>query len=140
MGIKDAISNFFNLKNDECKSENEEVAKQNFYCDSDFIKSLLSQIHDLKVNDKLARKDIKSLREILIGMQVFIAILIAVIGVVIPLVFSVHSNAIDNSIKAYTGETTAKFELIQQQLNSQKENNSMQIQRDVAMEVKKQNH
>lgn len=132
MSIKEAIFNFLKLKNEgPCNNEDKYKSNHNTNNDNDLIKSILSQIKSLEVNDKLAENEIKNLKNLIIWLQAFIAFLIAIIGFIIPCIFNMHARAIDKSIETYSKEVSAKFELIGQQLNSQKEINSLQIERDI---------
>lgn len=67
-----------------------------------------------------------------------LTILISVFGIITPLLFTMHSRYIDSKFDAFNTNVNSKFELIQQQLDSQKEINSLQIQRDVSQEFLKQ--
>lgn len=51
---------------------------------------------------------------------------------------SLGVSSILKSNEAYKKDTDAKFEIIQLQFNNQKEINNLQIQRDVAVEIKNQ--
>lgn len=67
-----------------------------------------------------------------------LGILITIFGLIVPILCNMHSRVIDKMFEAYNKEILSKFEIIQQQLNAQKEINQLQIQKDVAIEIKRQ--
>lgn len=92
------------------------------------------QINDL-VNDV---KDLKAQNEVLKEQNVttrwVIGILVTIFGIVTPLLF----NAFSSNVNAKFDSINTEIKAINQRLDYQEKLNSIQIQRDVAIEIKNQ--
>lgn len=117
--IKNAQDSGYNDSNNDIKLTSEGVMDIN-----DLIKRLRAENNAIK-------SQVESTKWLL-------TILISVFGIITPLLFTMHSRYIDSKFDAFNTNVNSKFELIQQQLDSQKEINSLQIQRDVSQEFLKQ--
>ena len=117
--IKNAQDLGYNDSNNDIKLTSEGVMDIN-----DLIKKLRAENNAIK-------SQVESTKWLL-------TILISVFGIITPLLFTMHSRYIDSKFDAFNTNVNSKFELIQQQLDSQKEINSLQIQRDVSQEFLKQ--
>lgn len=102
------------------------------------IRMLISQIKDLQTNNKIAEYSLKSLEKENSTTKWVLGILITIIAFEVPILCSMHSRSIDKSLDAYNKEIISKFEIIQKELEEQKSLNQMQIERDVAREIKNQ--
>lgn len=94
----------------------------------------------MDINDliKKLRAENNAIKSQVESTKWLLTILISVFGIITPLLFTMHSRYIDSKFDAFNTNVNSKFELIQQQLDFQKEINSLQIQRDVSQEFLKQ--
>ena len=115
-------------------NRNYEVEDMDF---SEFSQELFNNYRDIKTENRIINNKIENMKWLL-------TVLISVFGIITPLLFTIHSRYIDSkfdaynsSINAYNTNINSKFEIIQQELNTQKEINQLQIQRDVSQEILK---
>lgn len=101
---------------------------------------LLEIYRDIKAENKIIYNKIETTKWLLTA-------LITLFGIFTPLMFSLHARSIDakfetlnTKIEAIDTNINSKFDLIQQQLDTQKELNQLQIQRDVSQEILNQKH
>lgn len=118
---------YINLKNEEQKMKNNSIDDE-----------ILDMYRDIKAENKIINNKIETTRWLL-------TILITVFGIFTPLMFNIHARGIDakfetinTKIESIDTNINSKFELIEQRLDSQKELNQLQIQRDVSQELLKQ--
>ena len=93
------------------------------------------ELNTVNLSNEKINIQIESLKDQNNTTRWVLGILITLFGIVLPILFNMHAKNIDSQIKSIETRIDSKYELINQQLNTMKELNSMQIQRDVAKEI-----
>lgn len=93
------------------------------------------ELNTVNLSNEKINIQIESLKDQNNTTRWILGILITLFGIVLPILFNMHAKSIDAQIKSIETKIDSKYELINQQLNTMKELNAMQIQRDVAKEV-----
>lgn len=93
-----------------------------------------TQINDLANDVKGLKAQNEVLKEQNITTRWIIGILVTIFGIVTPLLF----NAYSNNVNAKFDSINTEIKAINQRLDYQEKLNSIQIQRDVAVEIKNQ--
>ena len=130
--ISNTINKFLGLKNEKSSVVQHKNTPEKDLYDSEIIKDILSEIKNLNVSDKNTQKEIENLRSLNLIMQVMMGLIIAAAGIFIPVVFNIHANRVDQAIDRQT-------KMIDEKIESLKEQNTLLIQLNVANEVKKVN-
>ena len=132
-GLFETIKRYFSNNNEDISDDASETKSS-----QSEIRILISQLKDLQVNSKITEYNLKSLEKENNTTKWVLGLLITIIAFEIPILCNMHSRSIDKSLDAYNKEIIPKIESIEKRLDDQKEYNQMQIERDVAIEIKNQ--
>ena len=126
-------------------SKNEKfVEDEQEECKTDEYKDILTIIQELKVSGKLTEGELKNLRNENNIIKWLISILLAAISVLLPIFLTNFTQHIEKTHEVYHSQVQLnqntileQIKNINQRMDYQEKLNIMQIQRDVAIEVKK---